>query len=164
MLNTLPPDFWRLWSVGLIASVVRWVEMVAVGVVVYDQTGTALTVALITMLRMLPMGLIGAFVGTLADRFDRRVSLAAVVGLMAATSAVLAVVAHLGALEVWHLAVASLVNGLGWATDIPLRRIDHVLVSAQVAVHRVEALPHCVSDHLPLAVDIGIAAPSSTLQ
>jgi predicted MFS family arabinose efflux permease len=123
MRNKLPADFWRLWSVGAIASIVRWVEMVAMGVVVYDETGSAFIVAVVTMLRMLPMGLVGAFVGTLADRFDRRLSLAAVVGLLAATSAVLAVVAALGALQVWHLAVASLINGIGWATDIPLRRM-----------------------------------------
>ncbi|WP_119422131.1 MFS transporter [Desertibaculum subflavum] len=123
MLNTLPPDFWRLWSVGLIASVVRWVEMVAVGVVVYDRTGSAFTVALITMLRMLPMGLFGAFVGTLADRFDRRRSLAAVTLLLALTSGVLAAIAAAGALEVWHLAVASLINGIGWVIDIPVRRM-----------------------------------------
>lgn len=123
MLNTLPPDFWRLWSVGLIASVVRWVEMVAVGVVVYDRTGSAFTVALITMLRMLPMGLFGAFVGTLADRFDRRRALAAVTLLLALTSGVLAAIAAAGALEVWHLAVASLINGIGWVIDIPVRRM-----------------------------------------
>ena len=34
----LPPDFWRLWYVGLIVSIVRWLETVVVGVVVYQQT------------------------------------------------------------------------------------------------------------------------------
>ena len=65
MRNKLPADFWRLWSVGAIASIVRWVEMVAMGVVVYDETGSAFIVAVVTMLRMLPMGLVGAFVGGL---------------------------------------------------------------------------------------------------
>ena len=29
--RTFPADFWRLWSVGLISSIVRWIETVVVG-------------------------------------------------------------------------------------------------------------------------------------
>ena len=61
----LPPDFWRLWYVGLTISTVRWLETVVVGVVVYQQTDSAFVVAAITMLRLLPMALFGAFLGAL---------------------------------------------------------------------------------------------------
>lgn len=123
LLRGIPADYWRLWYVGMIVSTVRWLETVAVGVVVYQATGSAFIVAMITMLRLLPMGLFGAFLGAFAERFDRRLTLAGVVGLLAVTSAVLAVVAWTGSLEVWHLALASLINGCGWATDNPLRRM-----------------------------------------
>ncbi len=93
------------------------------GVVVYGQTDSALAVATITMLRLLPMGLFGAFVGAFAERFDRRLTLAGVVGLLMATSTILALVAWQDALEVWHLMAASFINGIGWATDNPLRRM-----------------------------------------
>ncbi len=122
-LAAIPADYWRLWYVGMIVTTVRWLETVAMGVVVYAETGSALAVAMVTMLRLLPMGLFGAFVGAFAERFDRRLTLAGMVGLMAATSAVLAIVAWMGGLEVWHLAVASFINGCGWATDNPLRRM-----------------------------------------
>jgi MFS family permease len=36
---------------------------------------------------------------------------------------VLATLAHLHMLAVWHLAVTSFVNGVGWATDNPVRRV-----------------------------------------
>ena len=123
VLRTIPTDYWRLWYVGMVVSTVRWLETVAMGVVVYQQTGSAFVVAMITMLRLLPMGLFGAFLGAFAERFDRRLTLAGVVGLMAATSATLSVVAWAGTLEVWHLMVASFINGCGWATDNPLRRM-----------------------------------------
>jgi MFS family permease len=42
---------------------------------------------------------------------------------MGATSATLALLAATGRLEVWHLALASFVNGCGWATDNPVRRV-----------------------------------------
>ena len=123
MLQAMPADFWRLWAVGMITSTVRWLETVVVGIVVYQQTGSAFVVAMITMLRLLPMGLFGAFLGAFVERFDRRLTLAAVLGLMTVTSATLAFIAWTGSLEVWHLAVGSFVNGLGWTTDNPLRRM-----------------------------------------
>lgn len=122
MLRAIPMDYWRLWYVGMTVTTVRWLETVAMGIVVYAQTGSALTVALVTMLRLLPMGLFGAFVGAFAERFDRRLTLAGVVGLLAVTSSVLCLIAYTGTLEVWQFAVASFINGCGWATDNPLRR------------------------------------------
>jgi len=117
------PDFWRLWYVGLIVATVRWLETVVVGIVVYQRTDSAFLVSMMTMLRLLPMGLFGVFLGALAERFDRGRTLFMVVLLMSATSAVLAVLDLAGQLEVWHLAVASFINGCGWATDNPVRRV-----------------------------------------
>ncbi len=122
MRGRFSADFWCLWSVGLVGAVVRWLETVVVGVVVYRETNSPFLVSLVTMLRLLPMGLLGVFFGAVVERFDRRLMLAAMMGLLALTSGVLAIVAALGALQVWHLAVGALVNGIGWLSDNPLRR------------------------------------------
>jgi MFS family permease len=122
-LLSAPSDFWRLWFVGLVLFGVRWLETLAVAVFVYQRTGSAFFVAVVTMLRVLPMGLFGAFMGAVADRLDRRLALVMVVALMLASSASLALLAYGGELEVWHLALASFVNGIGWATDNPVRRV-----------------------------------------
>src|SRR6478609_2143511 len=123
MLRTLPVDFWRLWFVGMVVSTVRWLETVAVAIVVYQQTGSAFLVAVITMLRLLPMALFGAFLGAFAERFDRRLTLAILIGLMAITSATLSVLAWHGPLAIWQLSLGAFINGCGWATDNPLRRM-----------------------------------------
>ncbi len=117
------PDFWRLWSVGLVVFTVRWLETVAVGVFVYQISRSALLVALMTMLRLLPMGLFGAFIGAWAEKIERRITLILVVMLMLTTSTSLALLAYSGRLAIWHLAAASFLNGLGWATDNPVRRV-----------------------------------------
>jgi MFS family permease len=117
------PDFWRLWSVGLVVFTVRWLETVAVGVFVYQFSHSAFLTALMTMLRLLPMGLFGAFIGAWAEKIERRVTLVLVVTMMLTTSGSLALLAYSGHLAVWHLAVASFLNGLGWATDNPVRRV-----------------------------------------
>jgi len=65
-------DFRRLWIVGLVVFAVRWLEMVVIGVFVYQATGSAFQVALVTLLRMLPMALFGAVIGAFAERLERR--------------------------------------------------------------------------------------------
>ena len=117
------PDFRRLWAVGFVISAVRWLEMLAVGVFVYQHTGSAFDVALMTLLRMLPLALFGAVIGALAERVERRKALIGVVLLMLTTSLTLAVLAYAGILAVWHLALASFCNGVAWAADNPVRRV-----------------------------------------
>src|SRR5262245_51870509 len=122
LLRTIPADYWRLWYVGMIVATVRWLETVVMGIVVYQQTGSAFIVAMITMLRLLPMGLFGAFLGAVAERFDRRLTLAGMVGLLSLTSTLLSIVAWVGTLEARHFAARGCVGGCGWAADNPLRR------------------------------------------
>ncbi len=117
------PDYWRLWVVGLVMFGVRWIEMLVVAVFAYQVTGSAFIVTLLTMLRVLPMALFGAFMGASADRVDRRLALLGILSLMLATSAALTALSVAGRLEVWHLAVASFINGAAWATDNSVRRI-----------------------------------------
>jgi MFS family permease len=117
------PDFWRLWSVGLVIFTVRWLETVAVGVFVYQKSQSAFLVAMMTMLRLLPMGLFGVVIGAWVEKIDRRLILILVVVLMLMTSASLALLAYSGRLMIWHLAAASFLNGLAWATDNPVRRV-----------------------------------------
>ncbi|MGE5271316.1 MAG: MFS transporter [Thiohalocapsa sp.] len=116
-------DFRLLWAIGVVVFAVRWLEMLVVGVFVYQHTGSAFDVSLMTLLRMLPMALFGALIGAAAERLERRCALALVILSMLATSLCLALLAYVGKLAVWHLAVASFCNGVAWAADNPVRRV-----------------------------------------
>jgi MFS family permease len=116
-------DFWRLWLVGLVMSGVRWIEMLVAAVFTYQVTGSAFIVTMMTLLRLLPMALFGAFMGAWADRLNRRHALLGVLIATLLSSSAIAALAWAGQLEVWHLAVSSFVNGTAWATDNALRRI-----------------------------------------
>ena len=116
------PDFRRLWLIGLVVFSVRWLEMLTVAVFAYQRTGSPFVVALLTMLRMLPMALFGALIGAAAERVERRRALVLVVASMLLCSIALARLAWSDALEVWHLALASFISGLTWTTDNPVRR------------------------------------------
>jgi len=116
------PDFRRLWLVGLVVFSVRWLEMLAVAVFAYQRTGSPLIVALLTVLRMLPMALFGALIGAAAERIERRIALVVVMLSMLLCAIALALLAWFHALEIWHLALASFISGLTWTTDNPVRR------------------------------------------
>ena len=116
-------DFRRLWGIGLVVFMVRWLEMLAVSLFVWQATGSAFLVAMMGMLRILPMGLFGAPIGVLAERVQPRTALTIIVLVSLLTSLGLAALAMDGALAVWHLAIASFINGIAWAADNPVRRM-----------------------------------------
>ena len=116
------PQVFRLLAAGVFGALVRWFEILAFGILTWQQTGSAFWVASMTMLRILPMGLFGVPFGALAARIRRRTGLLVTQVVLFATSVVLMALAIADALEVWHLAVGSFINGTAWAGDNPLRR------------------------------------------
>jgi predicted MFS family arabinose efflux permease len=116
-------DFRRLWLIGLVVFAVRWLEMLVVGVFVYQRTGSAFQVALMTLLRMAPMVIFGPLIGAYVERVERRHAQVAVSLSMLLTAIVVAGLAYAGRLEVWHLALAAFCNGIAWAADNPVRRV-----------------------------------------
>jgi MFS family permease len=116
------PDFVRLWGIGGLANTMRWVEILVASLWTWQQTHSAVAVALVAMMRALPMLMLGAAAGALADRVDRRRVL---IGLQTAATAGVGVVfllALAGQLAVWHLMVQGLVTGVSWAAEMATRR------------------------------------------
>lgn len=127
-------DFTILWCAGLIASIVRWLEMLAVALYVYQQTGSAFQVALMTILRMLPLAVMGIFAGTISERGDRRRIMLYGYGTSVLLSTALGIAVYAGIAEIWHLALGCLLNGIFWATDFPARR---TLLGEVAGMHRI---------------------------
>lgn len=117
------PDFRRLWTIGLVVFAVRWLEMLVVGVFVYERTDSAFQVALMTLLRMAPMVIFGPLIGAYVERMERRNAQVIVSLSMLVTAIVVAGLAYAGQLEVWHLGLAAFCNGIAWAADNPVRRV-----------------------------------------
>ncbi|MBT3330548.1 MAG: MFS transporter [Rhodospirillaceae bacterium] len=115
-------DFRKVWGVGVLGGVVRWLEMLAFAVYVFDATNSPFLVALVSLSRMAPLAFFGAVMGALADRVPReKIVLGGLMVLLSVTT-VLAWLAHSGYLQIWHLIVGALINGCYWSTDMPARR------------------------------------------
>ena len=115
-------SFRRLWLTGALASAMRWLDTLVLGVFVFDLTGSAFLVALLFFTRQVPRILFALAIGTLADRVDRRVMLMACFSLLTAVSAVLGALVLTDRIEYWHLLAASFVAGTLWAVEFPVRR------------------------------------------
>ncbi len=120
---------------GATTNIMRWLETVALGFFVYELTGSPFWVAFVGLLRMLPMLVLGAFVGVIADRIDRRLLLMAGTSLLAVTYAVLAALAITEHIQFWHVATGAFLAGLVWVIDFPARRsmIAEVVQPQQLA-------------------------------
>ena len=110
-------EFFRLWGIGAMSSTIRWLEMLAIGVVVFDLTGSPFQVALMSILRMLPLAFFGALVGALAERLNHRKMLVSGIVVMIGVSAVLATLSTTGHIQLWHIAVGVFVSGMFWVLD-----------------------------------------------
>ena len=90
------PAFARLWIGGLISGIGTFVSAVAVGLQIYDITGSTFMVGLVGGVAPVPMIIAGLWGGVLADVFDRRRVL--IVSALVAWVSVLGLVA----LSVWE--------------------------------------------------------------
>lgn len=116
------PGFLVLWSTGALYGTQRWLEVLAVALYAFDQTGSPLVVASMMFARMAPMVLFGSLLGTLADRLDRRRLLLfgfSALVVIAATLAVLALTDHI---RLWMLAIAVFCTGTVFSADLTVRR------------------------------------------
>ncbi len=129
------PAIRRLWLAGVAAGVVRWLEILAFSLWVFAETGSALAVTLIAFARMLPLLLLGAVAGAIADRFERRRLLTFWFGAMGLAALLLAALAVTGRLGVTLLALYTLLTGLFWTFEMPVRRTMLAEAAGMARVH-----------------------------
>ncbi len=116
------PAVVRLWLAGVGAGVMRWLEILAFSLWVFAQTGSPFLVTITAFARMLPLLLLGAVAGTVADRFDRRRLLIGMYLTMGASTACLALLGASDALTVPMVTLYALLTGIFWTMEMPVRR------------------------------------------
>jgi len=65
-------DYRRLWIGQLISVMGDKVDQIALGILVYEATGSGLQMGIVLAISMLPAALFGMFAGAYVDRFDKR--------------------------------------------------------------------------------------------
>ena len=116
-------SFVAVWVAGASMSTVRWLEMLAIGVFVFDTTASPFLVALMIVLRMLPLALFGLLGGALAERFNRQSILLIGLVTQVTLTCLLGYLAGIGAIAIWHIGVGAFLSGVFWSVELTTRRI-----------------------------------------
>ena len=148
-------DFARVWGAGAFLGVARWLETLAVGIFVFDLTSSAAAVAVVGSMRMLPMLLLSAVVGTLATRFSRRALLLAGTAITGLSALTLGLLVLAGAIAVWQIALGSFLTGILWTIDLPVRRTILADIAGQARTGTAMAL-EAAAIHITRMVGVGL--------
>ena len=117
----------RLYFVGQVISTSgTWLNATATAWLVLQLTGSGVALGVNTGLLFLPILLIGAYGGVLADRFDKRKILMLTQGLQALISLALFALVATDVVVLWMVYATSLVSGLILALDNPTRQSFYV--------------------------------------
>ncbi|HXT79792.1 MAG TPA: MFS transporter [Acetobacteraceae bacterium] len=134
------PAFLRLWAIGGCVNTMRWFEVLAAALFTLDVTGSGFAVAVVTAARTMPMFLLGAFAGVMTEAVNRKHVVLIGQVLTCLASATVAMLAAMGVARPWHVAVAALVAGTVWSTEMATRRrmvgesVESRLVSRALAL------------------------------
>lgn len=116
------PSYRRLWASGLCMSVARWMDLVTVGWLALQLTGSPFMVGLAAFARAAPLMVVGPFTGIVADRVPRGRILFVTQSAGGVTALALAAIFAGDWGGYWSLVALEVVFGLMWALDFPARR------------------------------------------
>jgi MFS family permease len=114
---------YRRWFAGQVVSISgNWMQTVAEMWLVVHLTGSGVAVGITAALQFVPILLVGALGGVLADRCDKRRLLMLTQALMAVPALTLFALTATGATQLWMVYALVFVRGIVLAVDNPLRQ------------------------------------------
>lgn len=115
-------DFRAYWIGQVISLSGTWMQHIAQSWLVYVITNSAFYLGLISFLSSFPMLIFTLFGGVVADRYSRKKILVLTQIFSLFPALFLGIIIQLNKVEIWHVAVASLVLGIASAFDMPARQ------------------------------------------
>lgn len=114
---------YRLYWIGQLISISgTWMQTTAQAWVVYSLTNSPMALGTVTTLQFLPIMLLSLFGGVLADRVPKRqvVLITQIASLIQAS--LFGLMVAIGLIQVWHIYILALVQGIINAIDNPVRQ------------------------------------------
>ncbi len=114
-------DYRLLWAATAFSSSGYWLQQILVGWLTYKLTQSAFVTSLALGLDALPILVAGPLGGLLADSWDKRKFLAAILVYQALVTTGFAVLVLLGRAETWNIFGFVMLMGVGWIGTDPVR-------------------------------------------
>lgn len=133
-------QFLILWSTQAFSALGSSMTSFALVIWSYQQQGSALTTAGLTVCFYAPYVLLSIFAGSLGERWDRRKTMAACDAFAALTTLAVLLLLKAGRLEIWHLYGINALNGLMNTIQQPVSDVAVTLLTPKEQVQRVSGL------------------------
>src|ERR1041384_6429502 len=123
MLRALAHKNYKLFFSGQSVSLIgTWMARIATSWLVYRLTNSALLLGVVGFAGQIPAFVLAPFAGVIIDRWNRHRLLVATQVLALLQSLALAILALTGLINIWHIIILSILQGLINAFDMPARQ------------------------------------------
>jgi len=113
----------RLWFIGQLISLVgTWMQTIAQNWLVYQLTGSARDLGLVSFVGAIPLVPLTLYAGAIADRISKRRIIFLMQATMMVLAFVLAALCWAGVVQVWHVLLLAFLLGAAQALDTPARQ------------------------------------------
>ncbi len=124
-------DFLILWSTQSISQLGSSMTAYALTLWLYEQTGSSLSTAALTICSYAPYVLMSIFAGALTDRFDKKKLMLICDTFAAVCTVTILALFCTGQLSVWHLYLLNMVSGLMNTVQQPASDVAMTLIVPQ---------------------------------
>lgn len=133
-------NFLILWSTQSISQLGSSITAFALTLWLYEQTGSALSTAVLTICSYAPYVLMSIFAGALTDRFDKKKTMLVCDVLAVLCTIVVWVLFRSNHLMVWHLYALNAVSGLMNTVQQPASEVAMTLIIPQECYQKTSGL------------------------
>ena len=116
------PNFRRYYAGQSVSLIGTWMQMTAMGWLVLSLTGSSTKLGLVIALQTLPVLLLGAYGGVIADRVDKRRLMIILQAAMGVQALVLGVLTVTHEIQFWQVGALAALLGLNNAFENPARQ------------------------------------------
>jgi MFS family permease len=107
------PGFTIVWAGQLVSVLASSMTQFALTIWAYQETGSALALGAVNTFFLVPFLLLSPIAGAMVDRYNRKVMMMVSDLTAVLATAGLLVIHATGQLQIWHLYIAAVINGLG---------------------------------------------------
>ncbi|MDO4270650.1 MAG: MFS transporter [Eubacteriales bacterium] len=132
--------FLLLWSTQALSALGSAMTSFALVVWSYEQQGSALTTALLSVCSYAPYVLLSIFAGALSDRWDKKRTMLVCDSLAALSTLGVLALLRAGCLQIWHLYALNALNGLMNTLQQPASDVAASLLAPREQYQRVGGL------------------------
>ena len=115
-------DYRLYWTGACFSFIGSWVQIVALGLYVYQLTGSKHALGVIGLAGGLPSTAFLLFGGVFADRVNKRALVLLTQSIFALSAFTFATLTWTHTIQLWHVVALSFLNGLVFAADGPARQ------------------------------------------